>query len=78
MLEVLSDQPGVQFYSGNFLNGTRVGKSGRLYRQGDGFALEPQAFPDTVNQPAFGSVLLKPGETYRNRIVYRVARLMPR
>jgi aldose 1-epimerase len=78
VLEVLSDQPGVQFYSGNFLNGTRVGKSGRLYRQGDGFALEPQAFPDTVNQPGFGSVRLDPGQTYRNRIVYRVARLMPR
>jgi aldose 1-epimerase len=71
VLEVLSDQPGVQFYSGNFLNGTRVGKSGRLYRQGDGFALEAQAFPDTVNQPAFGSARLAPGEEYRNRIVYR-------
>jgi aldose 1-epimerase len=78
VLEVLSDQPGLQFYSGNFLNGTRVGKSGRLYRQGDGFALEPQAFPDAVNQPAFGSVRLNPGQTYRNRIIYRVARLIPR
>lgn len=73
MLSVLSDQPGLQFYSGNFLNGTRIGKSGRLYRQGDGFALEPQRFPDTVNRPAFGSARLAPGETYRNRIVYRLS-----
>jgi aldose 1-epimerase len=71
VLEVLSDQPGVQFYSGNFFTGTRAGKSGSRYRQGDGFALEPQAFPDTVNRPAFGSVRLDPGQQYRNRIVYR-------
>jgi aldose 1-epimerase len=75
VLEVLSDQSGIQFYSGNFLNGTRAGKSGRLYRQGDGFALEPQAFPDTVNRREFGSVRLAPGETYRNRIVYRLSTL---
>jgi aldose 1-epimerase len=73
VLEVFSDQPGVQFYSGNFLNGTRAGKSGRLYRQGDGFALEPQRFPDTVNRPAFGSIRLAPGDEYRNRIVYRLS-----
>jgi aldose 1-epimerase len=73
VLEVLSDQPGLQFYSGNFLNGTRAGKSGRLYRQGDGFALEPQLYPDTVNRPAFGSARLAPGDEYRNRIVYRLA-----
>jgi aldose 1-epimerase len=73
VLEVLSDQPGIQFYSGNFLNGTRAGKSGRLYRQGDGFALEPQRFPDVVNRPAFGSARLAPGEEYRNRIVYRLS-----
>jgi aldose 1-epimerase len=73
VLEVLSDQPGVQFYSGNVLNGTRAGKSGRLYRQGDGFALEPQRFPDAVNRPAFGSIRLAPGDEYRNRIVYRLS-----
>lgn len=71
VLEVFSDQPGVQFYSGNFLNGTRAGKSGRSYRQGDGFAIEPQRFPDTVNRPAFGSIRLAPGDEYRNRIVFR-------
>ena len=71
VLELLSDQPGLQFYSGNFLDGTTVGKSGHLYRQGDAFVLEPQKFPDTPNRPAFGSVRLDPGQTYVSRIVYR-------
>lgn len=71
VLEVLSDQPGLQFYSGNFLDGTTVGKSGRVYRQGDAFVLEPQQFPDTPNHPAFGSVRLAPGALYHNRIIYR-------
>jgi len=71
VLEVLSDQPGLQFYSGNFLDGAVSGKSGRLYRQGDAVALEPQKFPDTPNRPGFGSVRLDPGQTYRNRILFR-------
>lgn len=71
VLEVLSNQPGVQFYSGNFFDATIAGKSGRLYRQGDAVVLEPQMFPDTPNQPAFGSVRLDPGETYRNIILFR-------
>jgi aldose 1-epimerase len=71
VLEVWSDQPGLQFYSGNFLDGTSAGKSGRLYRQGDAIVLEPQMFPDTPNRPEFGSVRLDPGATYRNRIEYR-------
>ena len=71
VLEMLSNQPGVQFYAGNFLDGTAVGKSGHAYRQSDGLALEPQLFPDTPNQPAFGSARLDPGQTYENRIVYR-------
>jgi aldose 1-epimerase len=71
VLEILSNQPGIQFYSGNFLDGTVVGKSGRTYRQGDAFALEPQLFPDTPNQPSFGSARLQPGETYVNQIIYR-------
>lgn len=70
-MEMLSNQPGLQFYSGNFLDGTTVGKSGKLYRQGDAIVLEPQMFPDTPNQPAFGSVRLNPGETYHNVIVLR-------
>ncbi|TFI59715.1 galactose mutarotase [Sphingomonas parva] len=71
VMHVLSNQPGIQFYSGNFLDGTIVGKSGRLYRQGDAIVLEPQMFPDTPNQPAFGSVRLNPGQTYRNTILFR-------
>jgi aldose 1-epimerase len=71
VLTLYSAQPGLQFYSGNFLDGTSAGKSGRIYRQGDAFALEPQMFPDTPNHPAFGSARLAPGQTYRNHIVYR-------
>ncbi|WP_294301584.1 aldose epimerase family protein [uncultured Sphingomonas sp.] len=73
VLEVLSTEPGLQFYSGNFLDGTLVGKGGHLYRMGDGIALEPQKFPDTPNQPPFGSARLDPGQTYRHRMIYRVS-----
>ena len=69
--ELWSNQPGLQVYSGNFLDATSHGKSGRAYRQGDAFVLEPQLFPDTPNQPAFGSARLEPGQTYRNVIEYR-------
>ncbi|TAL74200.1 MAG: galactose mutarotase [Rhodanobacter sp.] len=71
VLTLHSAQPGLQFYSGNFLDGTSVGKSGRIYRQGDAFVLEPQRFPDTPNHPDFGSARLAPGQTYHNHIVYR-------
>lgn len=70
--ELLSDQPSLQFYSGNFLDGTVIGKSGHAYRQGDALVLEPQLSPDTPNQPQFGSARLAPGGTYRNLIVYRL------
>lgn len=70
-ISLYSRQPGLQFYSGNFLNGTTVGKSGRIYRQGDAFVLEPQIFPDTPNHPNFGSARLNPGQVYHNHIVYR-------
>ena len=72
VLEVLSDQPGLQFYSGNFIDGTMVGKSGKIYRQGDGIALEPQHFPDAPNKPAFAPVRLNPGQTYSNTMVFRL------
>jgi aldose 1-epimerase len=71
IMELLSNQPGLQFYSGNFLDGTSAGKAGRLYRMGDAIVLEPQMFPDTPNRPDFGSVRLNPGQTYRNVIVWR-------
>jgi aldose 1-epimerase len=74
-MDVLSNQPGLQFYSGNFLDGTSYGKSCRLYRMGDAVALEPQMCPDTPNRPEFGSIRLDPGETYRNLVVWRFSTL---
>jgi aldose 1-epimerase len=71
VMEILSNQPGLQVYSGNFLDGTTSGKAGRLYRMGDAIVLEPQMFPDTPNHPEFGSIRLEPGETYRNLILWR-------
>lgn len=70
-MDVLSNQPGIQFYSGNFLDATASGKAGRLYRMGDAIVLEPQMFPDTPNRLAFGSLRLEPGDTYGNVIVWR-------
>ncbi|MFF6999146.1 aldose epimerase family protein [Streptomyces sp. NPDC008313] len=69
-LKIATDQPGVQFYSGNFLDGTLVGTSGRTYRQGDGLCLETQHFPDSPNQPSFPSTVLRPGQTYRTTTVH--------
>ncbi|MEU6392037.1 aldose epimerase family protein [Streptomyces sp. NPDC046939] len=69
-LKIATDQPGVQFYSGNFLDGTLVGPSGRTYRQSDGLCLETQHFPDSPNQPAFPSTVLRPGQTYRSTTVH--------
>lgn len=69
--ELLSNQPGLQFYSGNFLDATTYGKSRQLYRMGDTIVLEPQIFPDTPNRPEFGSARLEPGQVYRNVMVYR-------
>jgi len=66
ILTMSTTEPGVQFYSGNFLDATIVGAAGRQYRQGDGFCLETQHFPDSPNQPEFPSTLLKPGETFRS------------
>ena len=71
VMELWTTEPGVQFYSGNFLDGTSVGADHILYRQGDGLALEPQHFPDSPNQPTFPSTRLNPGETYRHLSIYR-------
>ena len=73
VLRVLTTEPGLQFYAGNFLDGTLVGTSGRTYRQGDGFALETQHFPDSPNKPQFPSTVLRPGERYRTTTVYQFA-----
>ncbi|MFI5871455.1 aldose epimerase family protein [Streptomyces sp. NPDC051445] len=69
-LEIATDQPGLQFYSGNFLDGTLVGTGGRAYRQGDALCLETQHFPDSPNQSAFPSTLLRPGQTYRTTTIH--------
>jgi aldose 1-epimerase len=71
VMELLTNQPGLQFYSGNFLDGSLCGKGGRLYRQSDAFCLEPQVWPDTPNRPDFPSARLDPGQLYRHEIVYR-------
>ncbi|GAA4615215.1 galactose mutarotase [Actinoallomurus liliacearum] len=73
VLKIYTDQPGIQFYSGNFLDGTLYGTSGRQYRQGDGFALETQHFPDSPNHPDFPSTVLRPGQTYRTSTVWSLS-----
>ena len=73
MLEVYTTEPGVQLYTGNFLDGTISGKGGRAYQQHTGFCLETQHFPDSVNQPTFPSVILRPGQTYRQKTSYRLS-----
>ncbi|WP_309062681.1 aldose epimerase family protein [Streptomyces sp.] len=69
-LRIATNEPGLQFYSGNFLDGTLVGTGGRVYRQGDGLCLETQHFPDSPNQPSFPSTVLRPGETYRTTTIH--------
>ena len=69
VLEITTTEPGVQFYSANFLNGTEVGTSGKVYRQSDGFALETQHFPDAPNQPGFPSTVLRPGEEFNSTTI---------
>ena len=71
VLEIFTTEPGIQFYSGNFLDGTLVGTSGRMYRQGDGFALETQHYPDSPNQPNFPSTVLRPGQVYKTTTIYQ-------
>ncbi|WP_336320377.1 aldose epimerase family protein [Streptomyces lavendofoliae] len=69
-MTIATTEPGVQFYSGNFLDGSLAGPSGRTYRQGDGLCLETQHFPDSPNRPAFPSTVLRPGDTYRSTTVH--------
>ena len=71
VLELWTNQPGVQFYSGNFLDGTVTGKYGRAHRQYDALCLEPQVYPNTPNRPDFPSARLDPGQTYRHISLYR-------
>src|SRR5438067_2207245 len=71
VMEVITTQPGMQFYSGNYLDGTLVGKNGRAYIKNSGCCLETQHFPDSPNQPNFPSTVLRPGEKYHHTTIYR-------
>jgi aldose 1-epimerase len=70
-MEVLTTEPGVQFYTGNFLDGSLKGKAGKVYQQRYGFCLETQHFPDSPNKPAFPSAVLKAGGRYQTTTIYR-------
>jgi aldose 1-epimerase len=69
-LDIFTTEPGIQFYSGNFLDGTLTGKGGRTYPHRSGFCLETQHYPDSPNQPSFPTTVLKPGETYSTKTVF--------
>jgi aldose 1-epimerase len=71
IMEVLTDQPGIQFYTGNFLDGSNVGKAGKIYQHRNAFCLETQKYPDSPNNPSYPSSLLEPGQTYKHMCVYR-------
>jgi aldose 1-epimerase len=71
VLEVWSSEPGLQFYNGNFLDGTMKGKNGWIYQFRDALTMEPQHYPDSSNHNNFPSVVLHPGDTYHNTIIYR-------
>jgi aldose 1-epimerase len=71
VMEVSTTEPGLQFYSGNFLDGTLRGKYGVVYRHRYGFAMETQHYPDSPNKPGFPSTILRPGEQYRSRTIYK-------
>ena len=71
VIEVWTDQPGMQFYTGNHLDGTVTGKGGKVYRKRDGFCLETQHFPDSPNHPKFPSTELKPGQSFHTQTVFK-------
>jgi aldose 1-epimerase len=71
ILELLTDQPGLQVYSGNYLDGSIQGKRGRPYRQSDGICLEPQIWPDAPNRADFPSARLAPDSAYQHQSLYR-------
>ncbi len=71
IMEIYTDQPGVQFYTGNFLDGSITGKAGKVYKKHYGFCLETQHFPDSPNKPDFPSVILQPGQKYATTTVHK-------
>jgi aldose 1-epimerase len=70
-MEIWTTEPGIQFYTGNFLDGTITGKGGKTYKKHFGFCLETQHFPDSPNKPDFPSTILRPGETYNSLTVHK-------
>jgi aldose 1-epimerase len=70
IMEVWSTEPGLQFYTGNSLDGSITGKDGKVYQRRTAFCMEPQHYPDSPNKPMFPTTELKPGETYQNTIIY--------
>jgi aldose 1-epimerase len=71
VMEIFTTEPGIQFYSGNFLDGTLRGKAGKIYFKHGGLCLEAQHFPDSPNQPEFPNTILEPGNTYRQTTIYK-------
>ena len=71
VMEVRTTEPGIQFYSGNFLDGSLMGKNNTVYKKHYGFCLETQHFPDSPNQPSFPSTILKPGDTLKSSTIYK-------
>jgi aldose 1-epimerase len=71
VMEIFTTEPGIQFYSGSGVAADRPGKNGHVYTRNAALALEPQHFPDSPNHPEFPSTILRPGEEYRSRTVYR-------
>jgi aldose 1-epimerase len=69
-MEVLTDQPGIQFYTGNYLDNVK-GRGGRIYNKFSGLCLETQHYPDAPNRPEFPTTILRPGETFRSTTVFR-------
>ena len=70
VMEVRTSEPGIQFYSGNFMDGSDQGKGGAVYKKHAGFCLETQHYPDSVNQKDFPPIILKPGGTYKQTTIY--------
>lgn len=71
IMEIYTDEPGIQFYTGNFLDGTLTGHGGVRYDKNSGFCLETQHYPDSINQPSFPSIVLRPGDRYMQTVIHR-------
>jgi aldose 1-epimerase len=74
VLQILTDQPGIQFYTGNFLDGSITGKGGKVYNHRAAFCLETQHFPDSPNHPSFPTTTLKPGQHYHTVTIFKFSK----